>query len=434
MPHIISSVAPGSLGMELGLRPGDKLLRLNGEAVLDVIDYQHLIAGDRLSVEFERDGELQEVSCEKEEWEELGVQFEGNLLATRLCANHCIFCFVDQMHPGCRESLYVKDDDWRMSLMMGNFITLTNVPDRELERIIRRQASPLYISVHATNPQLRAFLLGNPNGAKLMGQLTRLRDAGLQYHLQVVLCPGYNDGEELCRTIEECAALHPAALSLAVVPVGLTGYREGLTPLRCPSAEEAQEILRTIRRYQKKFYKLYGTRFVYAADELYLLAGQPFPKAESYEDFAQIENGVGMFAQLEEEFLLALEDAAPLERERDLALACGVSIAPRMEALLRAHPIEKLHVRVLGVPNVFFGGQVNVTGLLTGACLRAGLQGLRAEELLLSECMFRAGTHSFLDDTTAEQLAEALRLPIRIVPSGGEELLLALLGQGGELI
>lgn len=435
MPHVLSSVAPGSLGEELGLKKGDVLLRLNGENVIDVVDYQHLISGDSLTVEYERDGETYEVSCEKDEWEELGIQFEGNLLTTRLCANRCIFCFVDQMHPGCRESLYVKDDDWRMSLMMGNFVTLTNVPDRELDRIIRRQASPLYISVHTTNPDLRALMLGNKNGAKIMQQLKKLKKAGLQYHLQVVLCPGYNDGDELARTIEDCAALYPAAQSLAIVPVGLTGFREGLTDLHCPTQEEARAAVRTIRRYQKQYFKSLGTRFVYAADELYIMAGLPFPKAESYEDFAQIENGVGMYAQLEDDFVFAYEDEdLTVSAPRDLVMACGVSIAPRMQALLDAHPIKNVRIRVAAVENKFFGGDVTVTGLLTGSCLRQGLKGIRADELLLSECMLRAGTHIFLDDSTAEQLREALGLPIRIVESGGEGLLHALIGQGGEII
>ncbi len=434
MPHVIRSVEPDSLAMELGLRPGDKLIKLNDENVLDVIDYQYLVSGDHLRVQFERDGEIQEVECEKDEWEELGVQFEDSLLTTHLCANRCIFCFVDQMRPGCRESLYVKDDDWRMSLMMGNFVTLTNVPDRELDRIIRRHASPLYISVHATDPQLRAAMLRNKNGGKIMEQLRKLKAAGIEYHLQVVLVPGCNDGEQLERTIEDCASLMPAALSLAIVPVGLTGFREGLTPLRVPTQDEADDILRLIRRYQKRFYKQHGTRFVFASDELYVLAGQPVPKAESYEGFPQIENGVGKFALLRQDLEYALEDARFPEKPRELLLACGVSAAPELEAMLNGYELPNVHVRVRGVPNLFFGGDVTVTGLLTGGCLREALQGEKADELILSDCMFRAGTHTFLDDSTAEQLAEALGIRIRISEDSGEGLIAALTGQGGELI
>ena len=232
MGHIIKSVPEGSLGAELGLLPGDELLTLNGEPVVDVIDYQALLSTEELALVYRRGWETLEVDCEKEEWEELGVEFADGLLTTRVCKNHCIFCFIDQMPPNCRPTLYVKDDDWRMSLMMGNFVTLTNVDEEEMRRIVRRRASPLYISVHATDPEVRRRMMRNPHAGRILDQLRTLRDAGLQFHCQIVLCPGENDGGVLEKTLTDLAALRPAAQSVAVVPVGLTGFRQGLYPLR----------------------------------------------------------------------------------------------------------------------------------------------------------------------------------------------------------
>ena len=309
MGHRIKSVPPESLGAELGLVPGDELLRIGGEEVVDVIDYQALICCEELTLTYRHEGEEMEVSCEKEEWEELGVEFEDDMLVTRVCKNHCVFCFIDQMPRGCRKSLYVKDDDWRMSLMMGNFVTLTNVDDKELQRIVRRHASPLYISIHATDGEVRKKMMRNPNADRIMAQLKTLQRAGIQFHGQIVLCPELNDGAVLEKTIADLSAMHPAAQSLAIVPVGLTGHREGLYPLRPFTADEADDVVRTVQRWQKKCYKELGTRFVYASDEFYCIAGRKLPKEESYEDFAQIENGVGLFAQLRAEFDDAMQGA-----------------------------------------------------------------------------------------------------------------------------
>ena len=306
MGHIIKSVPEGSLGAELGLLPGDELLTLNGEPVVDVIDYQALLSTEELALVYRRGGETLEVDCEKEEWEELGVEFADGLLTTRVCKNHCIFCFIDQMPPNCRPTLYVKDDDWRMSLMMGNFVTLTNVDEEEMRRIVRRRASPLYISVHATDPEVRRRMMRNPHAGRILDQLRTLRDAGLQFHCQIVLCPGENDGDVLEKTLTDLAALRPAAQSVAVVPVGLTGYRQGLYPLRPFTREEADGVLRQISRWQKKCWKEMGTRFVFASDEFYCLAGRSLPAESCYEDFPQIENGVGLFATLRAEFEDAL--------------------------------------------------------------------------------------------------------------------------------
>ncbi|MDR2515461.1 MAG: DUF512 domain-containing protein [Christensenellaceae bacterium] len=435
MGYVISAVQRGSLAEALGLQAGDELLSINGEPLLDLIDYQYLTAGERLNLLCRRGEEEIEFDCEKDDFEELGTEFEGEMLKTRLCVNRCVFCFVDQLPGGCRESLHVKDDDWRLSLMMGNFVTMSNVSESELKRIIARRASPLYISVHATNPTLRAFLLGNERAGEILPALRRLRDAGLEYHLQAVLCPGINDGAELERTVEELYALRPAALSLALVPVGLTGRREGLPALRPFTKEECAAMTERAAAWQARFLKESGSRFVFLADEFYCKAQLPFPPPSSYEGYPQIENGVGMFAQMSEDFDYGYaEELRSPKRPRELILACGMAIEAKMRAFLEAHPIKNVRARAVGVENRFFGGGVDVTGLLTGLCLREGLKGRRADELLLSSSMFRAGSHVFLDDSSAEELSKALSMPIRICQQGGEGLLMGLCGLGGEII
>lgn len=432
MGHIIASVPEGSLGAELGLKPGDELLRINGEEVIDVIDYQALIATDELALTYLRDGEEQEVSCDKEEWEELGVEFADSMLRTRVCKNHCVFCFIDQMPKGCRSSLYVKDDDWRMSLMMGNFVTLTNVDDRELKRIVRRHASPLYISIHATDGKVRKALMRNPTADRIMEQLRTLAAAGIQFHGQVVLCPELNDGAVLEKTIADLAAMHPAAQSLAVVPVGLTGHREGLYPLRPFTQSEADDVLRLIARWQKKCYKELGTRFVYASDEFYCIAGRKLPKEASYEDFAQIENGVGLFAQLRAEFDEAMEGAKESTEKKDYVIACGVSAAPLLREMISAYRFENLSLRIVPVASEFFGGAVTVTGLITGGDLVRDLAGVEAGAVIITESMLRAEGDLFLDDMTLEEVQARIGIPLHVVENNGSALAEALLnGFGG---
>jgi putative radical SAM enzyme (TIGR03279 family) len=432
MGHIIASVPEGSLGAELGLLPGDELTRINGEEVLDVIDYQALIASDEMTLTYIRDGEEQEVSCEKEEWEELGVEFAGNMLKTRVCRNHCVFCFIDQMPKGCRPTLYVKDDDWRMSLMMGNFVTLTNVDDQELNRIVRRHASPLYISIHATDGKVRKALMRNPTADRIMKQLKTLAAAGIQFHGQVVLCPGLNDGEVLEKTIADLAAMHPAAQSLAVVPVGLTGHREGLFPLRPFTAQEADDVVRQIARWQKKCYKELGTRFVYASDEFYCIAGRKLPKEASYEDFAQIENGVGLFAQLRAEFDEAMEGAKESAEEKRYTIACGVSAAPLLREMIFAHQFEHLQLDIVPVKSEFFGGAVTVTGLTAGGDLVRDLAGIETDAVLITESMLRAEGDLFLDGMTLEEVQARIGVPLHVVENNGSALADVLLnGFGG---
>lgn len=432
MAQRIVSVDGGSLAQAAGIRAGDELLRVNGETVVDLLDYEALCADARVRLRVRRGGEETEYDVEKDEYEPLGLNFETPLMSgMRLCCNRCLFCFVDQLPQNARPSLRLKDDDWRMSLMMGNYVTLTNVSDHELDRIIRRHASPLYISVHAMEPGLRSRILGTPRGARLPEQLKRLAGGGIEFHAQAVLCPGLNDGEALADTIEKLAAMHPAARSLALVPVGLTDCREGLHPLHKYTPEEARGVLDIAERWRERLLKKLGTRFVFPSDEFYLAAGRPLPEDGEYEDYEQIDDGVGMLRLLETEFSEAYADL-PEERKqpgggKTLLAACGVSAAPFLRQMFAAHPLTGLTVDVRALENGFFGPSVTVSGLLTGGDLVRGLLGAEGAAVLISACMLRDGETVFLDDMTLEEVSRALKKPVIPVGRRGDEVLSAIL-------
>lgn len=432
MAQRIVSVDGGSLAQAAGIRAGDELLRVNGETVVDLLDYEALCADARVRLRVRRGGEETEYDVEKDEYEPLGLNFETPLMSgMRLCCNKCLFCFVDQLPQNARPSLRLKDDDWRMSLMMGNYVTLTNVSDHELDRIIRRHASPLYISVHAMEPGLRSRILGTPRGARLPEQLKRLAGGGIEFHAQAVLCPGLNDGEALEDTIEKLAAMHPAARSLALVPVGLTDCREGLYPLHKYTPEEARGVLDIAERWRERLLKKLGTRFVFPSDEFYLAAGRPLPEDGEYEGYEQIDDGVGMLRLLETEFSEAYADL-PEERKqpgggKTLLAACGVSAAPFLRQMFAAHPLMGLTVDVRALENGFFGPSVTVSGLLTGGDLVRGLQGAEGAAVLISACMLRDGETVFLDDMTLEEVSRALKKPVIPVGRRGDEVLSAIL-------
>ena len=399
MAQRIVSVDGGSLAQAAGIRAGDELLRVNGETVVDLLDYEALCADARVRLRVRRGGEETEYDVEKDEYEPLGLNFETPLMSgMRLCCNKCLFCFVDQLPQNARPSLRLKDDDWRMSLMMGNYVTLTNVSDHELDRIIRRHASPLYISVHAMEPGLRSRILGTPRGARLPEQLKRLAGGGIEFHAQAVLCPGLNDGEALEDTIEKLAAMHPAARSLALVPVGLTDCREGLHPLHKYTPEEARGVLDIAERWRERLLKKLGTRFVFPSDEFYLAAGRPLPEERK-------QPGGG----------------------KTLLAACGVSAAPFLRQMFATHPLTGLTVDVRALENGFFGPSVTVSGLLTGGDLVRGLQGAEGAAVLISACMLRDGETVFLDDMTLEEVSRALKKPVIPVGRRGDEVLSAIL-------
>lgn len=430
MPHKIIAVEEGSIAHQLGIRPGDQLVTINGRKIIDWIDYQAFCSEEEIDLLIDRDGEEIEYSLEKDDWEPLGLTFDSQLLTkVRECVNKCIFCFVDQLPEHVRPSLRVKDDDWRLSLMMGNFVTMTNVSDRELERIIARHASPLYISVHTTNPALRAQLLNQPLASKIMNQLRCLKEGGIAFHTQAVLCPGLNDGPELERMIEDLSALWPACQSLAIVPVGLTGHREGLCPLHKYSREEARAVMAIAQKYQKRFMKKFDTPFVLPSDEFYLAADLPLPPDSFYEDYAQIENGIGMMRLLETELEEAYEQADLTQaRPRRVIVATGTSAAPFMRSLMQKFPIPGVEVKVLAIENGFFGPEVTVAGLLTGGDIVRATGDLEAAEVLITECMLRDSEDIFLDNMTLEEAQRRIGKPLIKVGRRGDELLRALMG------
>ena len=435
MAHIITSVDPGSPAAKAGLRAGDALVRLNGQDVVDFLDYQALSAEHRVSVEAVRDGEARAFRVVKDEYEPLGLNFKTPMMScVRMCCNRCLFCFVDQLPANVRESMRVKDDDWRMSLMMGSYVTLTNVSDRELERIIARHASPLYISVHAVDPELRVKLLGTPRAALLMDQLKRLAEGGIEFHCQAVLCPGINDGAALEETIRVMSEL-PGALSLALVPVGLTNHRDGLADLRKYTREEAAAVLEMADAWRERLLREKGTRFVFPSDEFYLQAGAEVPSDEEYEDYGQIDDGVGLLRLLHTEFHEAWLELPEGERVftggAKIAIACGVSAAPFLTKLMAEHPVAGADVRVYAIENRFFGSNVTVSGLVVGADLIEQMRGVDCACVLITECMLRDRGDRFLDDLSLDEVCSALERPVVPVGIRGEDLLGAILANRG---
>ncbi len=426
----ILTVTPASPADRAGIAPGLFLEWINGERIVDEIDYQALTALRSLEVGVKDEGGAERsYLIHKKEWEPLGLCLdETQSMKPRHCRNHCLFCFIDQMPRGMRETLYVKDDDWRLSLMMGNYVTLTNVDDAEFDRMLRRRASPLYISVHATDPDVRVRLLRNPNAGNIMERLTRLKDSGIEFHGQIVLCPGVNDGKVLERTVEDFASLFPASRSLAVVPIGMTRFREGLCPMQPVTPELASRVIDTLEAYQRRFLKTLGTRFVFPSDEFYCLAGRELPADAEYEDYEQIENGVGMLRRLEQECEDASEDepAPRPQRETRLIIPTGVSARDFIEKLALRYAPSGTHVEVIAVPNRFFGESITVTGLIVGRDLCDALKGHDFDRVLISETMLRENTDSFLDDMTLEEVRREIGRPVTVVGNTGDALIRAL--------
>jgi putative radical SAM enzyme (TIGR03279 family) len=435
MKQVITGVEQGSVAERVGLRVGDAILLIDGEEVLDEIDYQALIARPTIMIALERaDGNAETLTLTKEDWEPLGLRFGQSMtLCARTCRNRCVFCFIDQLPPDMRPSLYVKDDDWRFSLMMGNYVTLTNVDEAEFERILRRHASPLYISVHTTAPELRCKMMNNRFAGDILLRLRRLAEAGIRFHCQIVCVPGYNDGTELLRTLTDLRDLAPAAQTVAVVPVGLTRFREGLTELILFSAQTAGALLDMLAPFQAECRKRLGTTFVFPSDEFFCLSGRPVPPATWYEGYPQIENGVGMLAKLEEELLEAQADEPDVcaTPPRTYVLVSGISAAPHMRRLTQRFAPKGTQVRVATLINHFFGESVTVTGLLTGGdtlnqLTPELLNG--ADELLISHNMLRHERDLFLDDMTFTDFTSRLPVPVRVVEDG-YDLYLALRGR-----
>ncbi len=414
----VESVRNGSAAQRGGILPGDRIVSVNGEPLLDYIDYIYFCAQRRLKIRIERQGALKTLLVLNSDEDDLGVTFTEPLLGKkRVCGNKCVFCFVHQLPKGMRKSLYVKDEDWRYSLIMGNYVTLSTISDDEVKRIIKRKASPLYISVHTVDEAQRRLMLGNENAVPIRPLLKKLASHGIRFHAQAVICPGFNDAERLEDTIRFLIRLYPAAVSLAVVPVGLTGHRERLTPIEPVSQGMARETIKTVEKWQKECLNSIGTRFVFASDEFYIRAGLPLPPAEDYETFDQIENGVGLVATLLSEADEALESCKG--EGADVSLVTGEDAYPFIESIAkRAAERSGARVRVYAAKNLTFGGAVTVAGLLAGRDFVDALKGKDLGSKLLIPAAALRDDNVFLDDMTLGELSQTLGVRVEPVCDG----------------
>ena len=444
--HIVRSVKEGSIAREMDIECGDKILAVNDTEIEDIFDYQFLIQDSYIEVLVEKtDGERWLLEIDKDIDEDLGIEFENGLMDEyRHCHNKCIFCFIDQMPKGMRDTLYFKDDDSRLSFLQGNYVTLTNMSEHDIDRICKYHLSPINISFQTLNPELRCMMLNNRFAGEALKKVDRLHQAGITMNGQIVLCKGINDGAELEFSIRELMKYIPNLESVSVVPVGLSRFREGLYPLEPFTTEDAKATLEIIHRYQRECHEKYGIHFIHASDEWYILAGEELPEEERYDGYLQLENGVGMIRLLLEEFHDALEQRSADRKEKRqlcqdgdlhqkkimLSLVTGMLAFPYMQQICRevmeAYPI--LDIRLYAIRNDFFGERITVSGLLTGQDIR---EQLRSQELgrrlLLPQNVLRSGETVFLDDLTVADLEESLQVPIYIVKSSGYDFLDAVL-------
>ena len=434
--HIIKTVKKDSIAEELGIESGDLLLTINGQEIEDIFDFQYLTEDEYIEVLIEKQsGEEWLLEVDKDEDEDLGIIFENGLMDEyRSCRNKCMFCFIDQMPKGMRETLYFKDDDSRLSFLQGNYVTLTNMSDHDIERIIHYHLSPINVSFQTTNPELRCKMLNNRFAGEALKKVDRLYEAGITMNGQIVLCKGVNDGRELERSIHDLAAYIPALESVSVVPVGLSRYRDGLYPLIPFTREDAAEILHIIHQWQKKLYQEHGTHFIHASDELYILAGQDIPPEDQYDGYLQLENGVGMVRLLLQEY----SDAIREEQSHPKKIASGeVSMVTGMlmhgyiksmiEQLQLLYP--QLIIRLYPIVNHFFGENITVSGLLTGQDIIAQLKDKPLGDRLLLPCnLLRSGENVLLDDVTITDIEKALQVKVDIVKSSGWDFIKAITG------
>lgn len=415
----IARIAPGSIAEELELRPGDLLLAVNGTPVADYLAYRFAIADEVVTLTVARDGECLEIEIEKDEDEDLGIGFEEDVFdGMRRCANKCVFCFEEQMPRGMRPSLRARDDDYRLSFLHGNFITLTNLRPGEWERILREHLSPLYVSVHATDPEVRRRMMHNRRAGEILPQLRQLGEAGIEVHTQIVLCPGWNDGAVLERTLDDLAALYPTVISIGVVPVGLTGHRPKGPEVRPVTPADAEVALIALERRQNALLATIGTRLIFAADEFYLATGRPLPPAEAYEGYPQRENGIGLTRLFLDE--LAAVKRFPAGKGRKITIATGALAAPQLELLAARLRAAGWQAEVVSVPNRFYGGGVNVAGLLTGQDILATLRSRDLGELVLLPSVVLNTDGIFLDDLTPADLERELGAPLRFCEGPAE--------------
>jgi len=434
---VIKEIIQDSIADEIGIEAGDYLISINGQPISDMLDYQFYSQDDELLLEIEKsDGDIWEVEVEKDWSDELGIIFDGVVFdRIRVCKNHCLFCFIDQMPPGMRKTLYVKDDDYRYSFLYGNYITLTNLNEADWEKIITMRLSPLYVSVHTTNEELRRQMMNNPQAGNIKADLKRLAEACIEIHTQIVLCPGINDGKELISTIEDLAGLYPAVQSIGIVPVGLTGYRDRLPALQRFNAEQSKELVDFIEEKQKYFRHKFNHGLVYLADEFYIKAGLSVPPTDYYDDFVQIENGIGLVRTLWDEFEELLSALPPKIEEREVFMVTGRSAAPVLQPIVdRLNEIGGLSVSLLPVDNFYFGGGVSVTGLLTGHDILAALgRNYAGKRVIIPEIVFQEGNTILLDDITLQDIKLKTKAYIYTVDGSARSLIEAILVPGNDL-
>ena len=431
----ITVVEAGSRAERAGILPGDELISINGEEIRDVLDYRFYLADKKIDLALLRDGTPRSVTIKKGTYDDIGLDFATPLMDEKqACRNKCVFCFIDQLPKGMRKSLYFKDDDSRLSFLHGNYITMTNMTDRDIDRIIKMRFSPINVSVHTTNPELRVEMMKNKRAGAVLSYLPRLAEAGIELHCQIVLCRSLNDGPELDRTMRDLAALAPAVDSVSVVPAGLTDHRDGLYPLTPFTPEECAAVIEQVDAFAAECIAKHGSRLFFCADEFYLSAKLPVPDEDYYEGYPQLENGVGMIRSTLEDFRYELssapaaDPAAPL---RTVTIATGVAAEGLMREIARMtmEKYPRLTVYVRTIRNDFFGHLVTVSGLLTGRDIRNQLAGVSlGDALLIPSSALRAGEDVFLDDMRLADLSAALAVPV--IPTDGDNLLSVMLGEG----
>ena len=431
--HIIKSVYPDSIADECGILPGEELLKINDKEIKDIFDYRFLVQDEYILLLMkDNDGEEYEIEIEKEMDDDLGIEFENEFMDSyRSCHNKCIFCFIDQMPPGMRETLYFKDDDARLSFLQGNYVTLTNMSDEDMDRIIRYRLEPINISFQTMNPVLRCKMLNNRFAGDALKKVERFKEAGIHMNGQIVLCKDINDKEELEYSLEKLYEYLPLLESVSIVPVGLSKFRDGLYPLMPFTKEDAKMVIETVNKWQRKAYEEFGLHFVHASDEWYLLADSPIPEEDSYDGYLQLENGVGMirlFCEEFNDFFRNLDGYMP--RYKEASCVTGYLSYPTIkeaaDQIMSLFPDLKIHV--YPIRNDFFGERITVTGLVTATDIMNQLKGKElGEVLLIPECMLRSGEDVFLDDVHIPELSRALQVKTDIVKSSGQDFILSLI-------
>lgn len=431
---LISSVLKGSRAYNAGIRKGDTLVSINSHEINDVLDYRFFLADEETVISVLRGGVKHEFEIQKEIYDDIGLEFESALMDDKKsCLNKCIFCFIDQLPDGMRETLYFKDDDSRLSFLHGNYITLTNLKKKDIERIIEMHIEPVNISIHTTDPELRKMMMHNKNAGEVLSYLDMLHKAGVRMHGQIVLCKNVNDGEQLDRTLSDLEKYYPSLESVSIVPAGLTAHRDGLYPLEPFTKEETGEVIDKVTSFGDMCLEKHGSRIFFPADELYLKAERELPDADFYEDFAQFENGVGMISSFESEMKLLLSDLTPDEMsvKRRVSVATGEAAGALIEKCSRMieEKCKEVKIEVYPVKNDFFGGEVTVTGLLTGCDLVRALKGANlGEELVLCRNMLRAEGDLFLDGMTPDGLSHELDCNLTFCDEDAESFLYSVLG------